>query len=127
MLGKTSLWVSRGCDGSCEPKDWAASSDESQFRQYTSGKVKGKVLRDDKTATGRILVFQNETQTTETKEAGGGTSTMTSGSDSISIVRASWTKGAPHYDVCFVELAAPAKPLVDAFLQACAKFEVSGG
>ncbi len=125
-LSKTSMWVSTTCDGKCEAKDWEKSADKHHFSQYTSGETKGKVLKDEKGDGVRTLVFQGETTTTTTKTENG-ESSSTTGSDSITIIRARWSKSASKYQMCRAELGKNAASLVDAFVQACDKFSVVEG
>lgn len=125
-MSKTSMWVSSSCDGKCEPKDWEKSADKHHFSQWTSGEVPGKVLKDEKGEGVRTLVFQQET-TKKTEKTETGEYTSESGSESITIIRARWSKGASRYQICRAELGKNAATLVDAFVQACDKFSVVEG
>lgn len=120
-LGKTTLKVGDNCDGSCEKKDWAAVVDKVYYKQYTSGQVTGKVLKDDKQKTSRTLVFQQEP-----KEEKQGETTVTSGTKGINIITTWWTDGGSKHFSCVVELGEPAMALQSAFEKACTKVAVSG-
>ncbi len=129
----TEMMVGTNCDGSCEAKDWAKVSDKVNFSQYTSGKVTGKVVKDEKGRNERLLVFANEPtvqenagsasvtvngQTTTT------TVTATSGSKGVTIIHAWWNDGDAKYYTCQATLNEGAAALAAAFEKACAKVSV---
>ncbi len=112
-FGKTEIQVGSNCDGTCEKKDWAATSDKVNFAQFATGQTKGKVIKDEKSATGRTMVFEHEVDSSfPEKEV------------AVRIIRAWWTDGAPRYYTCTADLGTPAKGLAAAFEKACSK--VSG-
>ena len=119
-LGKTTMTVGSNCDGSCQPKDWAATVEKVYYKQYTSGQVTGKVIKDDKQKTSRTLIFQQEP-----KQEQQGTTTVTSGEKGIKLIRTWWTEGASRVYVCDVSLGEPIMDVVGAFEKACAKVSVS--
>ena len=119
-LGKTSIQVGNNCDGDCKDKDWAAVVDKVYYRQYTSGQVTGKLVKDDKRATGRTLVFHQEPKTEKN-----GDTEVTSGQKATAIITTWWVAGAPHHFVCKVELGEAAAGLEAAFGQACAKVAIA--
>jgi hypothetical protein len=130
----TEMMVGTNCDGSCEPKDWASVSDKVNFSQYTSGKVNGKLVKDEKTKNSRLMVFSNEPtvqenagsasmtvngQTTTT------TVTATSGSKGVTVIHAWWADGDSKYYTCQATLNDAAAALAPAFEKACANVSVS--
>jgi len=129
-LGKTTLKVGSNCDGSCTAKDWAAVVDKVYYKQFTSGEVTGKVIKDDKQKNRRTLVFQQEptvqenagTMTTTVNGKTATTSvTATSGSKGIRVIETWWTDGDSKHYVCEAELGEPAMALAAAFEKACDK------
>jgi hypothetical protein len=120
-FGKTGMTVSDNCDGECVPKDWAAVVDKAFYAQYTSGQVKGKVVKDDKQKTSRVLVFEKQ----PTVEQQGNTE-VTTGSEGVTIIRTWWSEGASKHFSCEVSLNKDDAKLAPAFEQACAKVAVSG-
>ena len=120
-LGKTDMKVGDNCDGACKPKDWAAVVDKTYYAQYTSGQVKGKVVKDDKQKTSRVLVFENQ----PTVEQQGNTE-VTTGTEGVTIIRTWWSEGASKHFACQVSLNKDDAKLAAAFEQACAKVAVSG-
>lgn len=124
-LGKTTIQVGTNCDGACEKKDWAAVVEKVYYKQFTSGEVPGKVIKDEKhpsdAKASRTLVFQQEP-----KESEQGTTTVTSGTKGIRVVHTWWTEGASRVNVCMVELGEPAMGLAAAFEKTCSKVAISG-
>jgi len=119
-LGKSSLEVSSNCDGECTSKDWAAVVDKVYYRQYTSGKVGGTVVKDEKRKLGRTLVFSREP--TQQQQ---GTTTVTSGSKGVTIITTWWADGGSRHYVCTADLGEPIVGMADAFEKACAKIAVA--
>jgi len=119
-LSDTSIKVGDSCDGSCQPKDWAAATDKVYYKQYTSGQATGKVLKDDKQKLGRTFVFQ-----LEPKQEQQGTTTVTSGVKGIKIITTWWQEGGSRYYACDVSLGESAMGLEAAFEKACSKVSVS--
>lgn len=104
-LGKTDLQVGSSCDGACEKKDWAASTDKSQFAPLTGD---GKVLKDEKRANGRTLVVERKvSESFPEKDV------------AVSIRTVWWEPDGSRYYYCFADLGTPAKALADAFEKAC--------
>lgn len=113
-LGRTSFRVGSNCDGACEKKDWAATSDKVNFAQYASGQVKGKVVKDEKGKNTRTLVFEHEvSESFPEKDV------------AVTIVRAWWDPDGSRYFTCSAELGTPVKAAAAAFELACTK--VAGG
>jgi hypothetical protein len=120
-MGKTDMKVGSNCDGDCKPKDWAAVVDKVYYAQFTSGQVKGKVVKDDKQKTSRTLVFEN--QPTVEKQ---GETEVTTGTEGVTIIRTWWLDGASKHYSCQASLNKDDAKLAPAFEQACAKVAVSG-
>lgn len=128
----TSMDVGTNCDGSCEAKDWAKVSDKVNFSQYTSGKVTGKVVKDEKGKNERLLVFANEptventgsSSVTVNGQTTTGTVTATSGSKGVTIIHAWWNDGDSRYMTCQATLNEGAAVLEAAFEKACAKVSI---
>ncbi len=93
------LEVSSNCDGDCVAKDWAATADQVEFKQFSDGKSAAKVLKDEKGAGRRTLIAASD--------------------DATYIVSAWWKDGEPHYNACRVQLGNEAKDLVPVFVAAC--------
>jgi hypothetical protein len=108
-LGRTQLGLGRSCDGECVKKDWAAASDKELFGPYTSGKSRGKVLKDEKRPNGRTLVFEVEPSPFPDKEV------------AVYVFTAWWDPEGSEYFSCKAELGQPVKGAADAFEKACAK------
>lgn len=98
----TAFSTGSNCDGSCEPKDWAAISDKVEFSQFTSGNW--QVEKDEKLPDGRLLV-------------------VTSG-DRVDIALARWKEGASRYFSCRVTLDKPLTEAVAAFEEACRQMKI---
>lgn len=95
----TKFSVGTNCDGSCEAKDWAATSDKVDFAQFTAGGA-FKVEKDDKAAGQRLLVAGNS-------------------DGSKYVVAAFWKDGASRYYACHAKLEQPDAALAPAFEKAC--------
>jgi hypothetical protein len=108
-FGRSLMRIGSNCDGTCEKKDWAAVSDKVLYKQFTSGQVEGKVLKDDKRPNGRTLVFEH-------------TAAISPETDIAIYIHTSWwePEGTEYY-TCSAELGTPAKGAADAFEKACAK------
>lgn len=107
-LGKSRMSLGSNCDGTCEKKDWAAVSDKVMFAQFTGGKIDGKVIKDEKRATGRTVVFErNPSGAFPEKDV------------AVYVLTAWWEPDASRYHTCQAELGVPAKGAVGAFEQAC--------
>ena len=112
-LGKTRMSLGHNCDGTCEKKDWAAVSDKVHFSQFTGGKVDGKVIKDEKRANGRTLVFERKPSDVFPEK-----------SVVVDVITAWWDPEGSKYHTCTVELGAPAKGAAAAFEKACASVVV---
>jgi len=108
-LGKTQMNIGRNCDGTCEKKDWAAVSDKVLYSQFTSGKVEGKVLKDEKRPNGRTLVFERKPGMFPERDI------------AIHVYTSWWEPDATEYYTCSADLGAPAKGAAEAFEKACSK------
>jgi len=108
-LGKTQMAIGRNCDGTCEKKDWATISDKVLYKQFTSGQVEGKVLKDEKRPNGRTLVFERKPGMFPERDI------------AIHVYTSWWEPDATEYYTCSAELGAPMKGAAAAFEQACSK------
>lgn len=108
-LGKTRMSVGRNCDGMCEKKDWAAVSDKVLYSQFTSGKVEGKVLKDEKRANGRTLVFERKPSMFPDREV------------AVHVYTSWWEPDGNAYYTCSADLGMPLKGAAEAFEKACSK------
>lgn len=108
-LGKTRMSIGRNCDGECVKKDWAAISDKVLYSQFTSGKVEGKVLKDEKRPNGRTLVFERKPSAFAERDV------------AIHVHTTWWEPDATAYYTCSVDVGAPIKGAADAFEKACSK------
>ena len=108
-LGKTQMGVGRNCDGTCEKKDWAAVSDKVLYSQFTSGKVEGKVIKDEKRPNGRTLVFERKPSSFADKEV------------AVHIYTSWWEPDGTEYYTCSAELGQPLKGAAEAFEKACSR------
>lgn len=129
----TSMIVGTNCDGDCVSKDWAKTADKVNFSQYTSGKVNGKIVKDEKGKNDRLMVFSNEPTVQENAgtatatvngSAATTTVTVTSGSKGVTVIHAWWNDGDSHYYTCQATLNDAAAALAPAFEKACAKVSV---
>ncbi|HTJ41334.1 MAG TPA: hypothetical protein VL463_04535 [Kofleriaceae bacterium] len=91
--------VSGNCDGDCVAKDWQATADKVEFKQFTDGTSSAKIVKDEKGAGWRQVIAE--------------------GGDNTYIVRAWWVDGAKRYNACRATLGKEAKDLVPAFVAAC--------
>jgi hypothetical protein len=108
-LGKTQMAVSRNCDGDCVKKDWAAISDKVLYSQFTSGKVEGKVIKDEKRPNGRTLVFERKPGMFPDKDV------------AVHVYTSWWEPESREYFTCSAELGTPIKGAAEAFEKACSK------
>lgn len=100
----TSLDLGSNCDGTCEPKDWAAVSEKVNFAQFE--KDGWKLTKDDKQPTSRLLIAEKD--------------------DSTYVVYAWWQKGDRRYHTCTASLDKPVRTAGEAFAKACQAVNVSG-
>jgi hypothetical protein len=108
-LGKSLMQISHNCDGECVKKDWATVSDKVLYSQFTSGKVEGKVLEDDKRPNGRTLVFESKPSMFPEKDV------------AIYVYTSWWEPEDTGYYTCGAELGLPLKGAAEAFEKACTK------
>lgn len=113
-LGRSKFKIGSNCDGDCVAKDWAATSDKVDFAQFTNGSIPGKVVRDEKTATGRTLVFERALP-----------ESFPENEVAVYLVRAWWSDGAKRYQTCRADLGVPLRGALAAFEKACS--QVVGG
>ncbi len=104
VFGKSELRVGSGCDGACEPKDWAAAVDEAVYQRYTNGGVRGTVLHDTKRPDGRTLIFE-----------------VTQNVHEVHLVTTWWTEGDSKYYECRATLGEASIALYPVFEKVCAK------
>jgi hypothetical protein len=108
-LGRSRMSIDRNCDGECVKKDWAAASDKVLYSQFTSGKVEGKVLKDEKRPNGRTLVFERKPGMFPDKDV------------AVHVFTSWWDPEGSEYYTCSAELGTPLKGAADAFEKACSK------
>ena len=108
-LGKTQMGIGRNCDGTCEKKAWAEVSDRVLYKQFTSGQVEGKVMKDEKRPNGRTLVFERKPGSFPERDV------------AIHIYTSWWEPDGTEYYTCSVELGMPLKGAAEAFEKACSK------
>lgn len=94
----TKFAVGTNCDGACEPKDWAATTNKVDFAQFAEASF--KIDKDDKAAGQRVLV-------------------ATGGDGRKHVVASFWKEGASRYFVCRATLEDSAATAVAAFEKAC--------
>lgn len=92
----TKYSVGTNCDGTCEPKDWAATADKVEFAQLASA---GTVERDEKSSGSRTMVAAL--------------------GDRKQLVMAWWKDGARHYVSCSASLEKEIVAALPAFEAAC--------
>jgi len=99
----TSFDVGSNCDGTCEPKDWAKTSEKVNFAQFRDG---GKILKDDVKPNSHLMIAEK--------------------GDSTYVTYAWWANGAKKYYTCSASLAEKARPAFDAFAKACEAVAIKG-
>lgn len=97
--------ASSDCGGECTSKDWAAIVDDRVYKRFTTATT-GKITKDDKTATGRTLVYERAA------DAG-------SPDGEINILTTWWKQGGSQYFICEAQLAGATVALAPAFEKAC--------
>jgi hypothetical protein len=98
----TSFSVGSNCDGACEPKDWAKTSEKVNFAQFRDGKI----VKDEQQKTSHLLIAEK--------------------GDSTYVVYAWWNDGGRMYYTCTASLEEPVKAAADAFAKACQAVNLSG-
>lgn len=99
----TSLQVGSNCDGACEPKDWAKTSEKVNFAQFRSG---WNITKDEQTKTTHLMIAEKD--------------------DRTNVTYAWWTDGARKYYSCSASLEGEIKAAADAFAKACQAVSVKG-
>ena len=97
--------VGSNCDGSCEPKDWAKTSEKVNFAQFRG--EGWKIVKDESNKTNHLMIAQKDTSTY--------------------VMYAWWSDGSRKYWTCSATLdAAELQGAGDAFAKACQAVNVSG-
>ncbi len=100
----TSFSVGTNCDGECSPKDWAATAEKVDFKQFLDGD-QFEVVKDEKADGSRLLVAKS--------------------GDKLYIAAAKWKEGASRYFTCHATLEKDVAAAAPAFEQACKSLQVS--
>jgi hypothetical protein len=98
----TDLRVGSNCDGTCEAKDWAKTSEKVNFAQFRDGKI----LKDELAKTSHLMIAEKN--------------------DSTYVVYAWWADGGRKYFTCTASLEKEVKAAADAFAKACQAVSVAG-
>jgi hypothetical protein len=98
----TSFGVGSNCDGTCEAKDWAKTSEKVNFAQFRDGKI----IKDELGKNSHLMIAEK--------------------GDSTYVVYAWWQDGAKKYFDCTASLAEKARPAAEAFAKACQAVSVKG-
>jgi len=99
----TSFDVGSNCDGTCEPKDWAKTSEKVNFAQFRDG---GKIIKDELKKNSHLMIAEK--------------------GDSTYVTYAWWQDGGRKYFTCSASLAEGARPAFDAFAKACEAVAIKG-
>jgi hypothetical protein len=99
----TKLTVGSNCDGTCEPKDWAKTSEKVNFAQFREG---WKITKDEQNKTSHLMIAEKD--------------------DRVDVNYAWWTDGARRYFTCSATLEGPIKAAADAFAKACQAVNAKG-
>jgi hypothetical protein len=102
-----SMRITANCFGACVEKDWGAEVDKGFYQDFTNGKKIGKVVKDEVTDTGRLLVFARE------KDADPGMPAE------VNVFRTWWKKGGSQHFICEAKLEDAATALAPVFEKAC--------
>lgn len=100
------LDVGSNCDGPCTPRPWEVIADRVNF----APRARGKVLKDDRTATRRTMIAEVES----------------GGQQTTDVVVAWWTDGDRSYHVCTAVLDDALRGAAPAFDRACQAVASSG-
>lgn len=98
--------VGSNCDGPCTPKPWEVIADRVNF----APRARGKVLKDDRTATRRTMIAEVETGGIKTTD----------------VVVAWWADGDKSYHLCTAVLDDAFAGAAPAFDRACQAVATSG-
>ncbi len=101
-LFMTSFDVGTNCDGTCEAKDWAKTSEKVNFVQFRDGKI----VKDELGKTSHLMIAEK--------------------SGTTYVVYAWWTEGARKYASCTASLEAPVAAAAPAFAKACEAVGIKG-
>jgi hypothetical protein len=99
----TGITVGSNCDGTCEAKDWAKTSEKVNFAQFRTG---WKIIKDDATKTSHLMIAEKDDQT--------------------NVTYAWWSDGGRKYFTCSASLEGAVKTAGDAFAKACQAVSVTG-
>jgi hypothetical protein len=99
----TGLTVGSNCDGTCEAKDWAKTSEKVNFAQFRTG---WKIIKDESTKTSHLMIAEKDDQT--------------------NVTYAWWSDGGRKYFTCAASLEGAVKTAGDAFAKACQAVSVTG-
>lgn len=99
----TELQVGSNCDGSCEPKDWAKTSEKVNFAQFRTG---WKIVKDEQNKTSHLMIAEKD--------------------DSTHVTYAWWSDGGRKYFTCHASLEKEVKGAAEAFAKACQAVNVKG-
>lgn len=99
----TKLSVGSNCDGACEPKDWAATSEKVNFSQFRNGWT---IVKDESNKTSHLMIAEKDNRT--------------------DVTYAWWTDGARQYFTCSATLDGAEKAAAEAFAKACQAVNVTG-
>ena len=98
----TEISVGSNCDGACEEKDWAKTSEKVEFKQYRDKKI----VKDEIGKTNHLMVVED--------------------GDDTRVIYAWWVDGGDHYYSCratlskgFSDSSPDPRPAIGAFEQAC--------
>jgi len=100
----TSFDVGTNCDGDCAPKDWAATTEKVEFKQFLEGD-QFEVVKDEKGDDSRLMVAKS--------------------GDKIYIAAVQWKEGASRYFTCRATLEKEIAAAAPAFEQACRSVSIS--
>jgi hypothetical protein len=98
----TSFGVGSNCDGTCEPKYWAKTSEKVNFAQFRDGKI----IKDELGKTSHLMIVEK--------------------GDSTYVEYAWWQEGGRKYFDCSASLAEKARPAAEAFAKACQAVAIKG-
>ena len=98
----TELQVGSNCDGTCEAKDWAKTSEKVNFAQFRDGKI----IKDELGKNSHLMIAEK--------------------GDSTYVVYAWWQDGGRKYFDCTASLEQAARPAAEAFAKACQAVAIKG-
>ena len=92
----TGLQVGSNCDGTCEAKDWAKTSEKVNFAQFRNGWT---IVKDESNKTNHLMIASKDDQT--------------------NVTYAWWVDGGRKYFTCSATLEKDLMKAADAFAKAC--------